>query len=111
MTEARVKAKLWVQMALRLGDVDGKPGMVIHHGDDDAGGILVLLRGRDGVTALSQTRDQEGRPAWVRALGADPVDESRADEYVARQRRFDPDLWVIEFEAPDHLPPFDGKIL
>jgi hypothetical protein len=30
---------------------------------------------------------------------------------VARQTARDPDLWVIEFETPDFLPPFDARIL
>ncbi|MDD2860199.1 MAG: DUF1491 family protein [Acidiphilium sp.] len=111
MSEARVKAGIWVQAALRLGAADGRPGMVIHRGDADAGGVLVLLRGRMGIVALSQTRDGAGQPAWLRATGPDPVDEARADEYVGKQRRFDPDLWVIEFEAPDYLPPFEAKLL
>jgi len=29
MSEARIKAKLWVQMALRMGDLDGRPGAVL----------------------------------------------------------------------------------
>lgn len=85
--------------------------MLLHRGDADAGGILVLLRGRDGVVILSQTRDSRGQPAWLRATGPDPVDDARADAYVERQVRFDPDLWVIEFEAPDYLPPFEATVL
>ncbi|MBW4035610.1 MULTISPECIES: DUF1491 family protein [Acidiphilium] len=111
MSEPRIKAGIWVQMALRLGASDGRPGMVIRRGDADAGGVVVLLRGRMGIVALSQTRDAEGRAAWLRATGPDPVDEARADEYVEKQMRFDPDLWVIEFEAPDYLPPFEAKLL
>ncbi|GAB0114479.1 DUF1491 family protein [Acidisoma sp. C75] len=110
--EPRVKAQLWVQMALRLGDRDGRPGMVLRRGDADAGGILVALRNREGaVVVLSQTRTEGGELAWLRGTGAEPVDQARADAYVDRQLRFDPDLWVIEFDAPDLLPPFDGKIL
>jgi hypothetical protein len=30
---------------------------------------------------------------------------------VARQVKFDSDLWVLEFESPDLLPPFEGKIV
>ena len=38
------------------------------------------------------------------------VSEAATDEYVAKQIRYDPDLWVIEFEAADYLPPFEGRI-
>jgi hypothetical protein len=111
MAEARVKAKLWVQMALRLGTSAARPGVVVRSGDPDAGGILVILRGREGLVVLSQMRAATGDAAWLRATGPEPVDEAAADAYVARQVGFDPDLWVLEFEAPDLLPPFQGKIV
>jgi hypothetical protein len=59
---------------------------------------------------LSQMRGADGALNWLRATGPAPVDQEKADEYVARQLRFDPDLWVVEFEAPDMLPPFEAKI-
>jgi hypothetical protein len=111
MPEPRVKAGLWVQIALRLGDKAGRPGMVLRKGDADAGGILVVLHGREGLAVLSQMRGADGALAWMRATGAAPVDQDTADTYVARQVKFDPDLWVLEFEAPDLLPPFEGKII
>jgi len=61
MGEPRVKAKLWVQMALRMGDLDGRPGAVLRSGDADAGGVLVVLRGRDGLMVLSRMRMWRGR--------------------------------------------------
>ena len=111
MPEPRVKAKLWVQVALRLGDQAGRPGAVLRSGDADAGGILIALRGRDGLVVLSQVRAGEGDAAWLRGTGAAPVSDADADAYVARQVRFDPDLWVIEFDAPDYLPPFEAKMV
>src|ERR1700722_7820531 len=111
MSEPRVKAGLWVSMALRMGDRDGRPGMVLRKGDPDAGGGLVVLHGREGMTVLSQVRGAGGDVAWMRGTGAAPVDQPTADTYVARQVRFDPDLWVLEFEAPDLVPPFEAKIL
>jgi hypothetical protein len=111
MAEARLKAEFWVQMALRMGNRDGRYGVVVRRGDADAGGILVLLRGRTGCSVLSQMRTADGRPAWLRATGAQPVAQDAADAYIARQLRTDPDLWVLEFEAPDLLPPFEAAII
>ena len=111
MTEQRVKAGLWVQMALRLGNAEGRYGVVVRKGDPDAGGVLVVLRNDKEVSVLSQMRSGEGELAWMRATGPGPVDDATAEAYIARQVKFDPDLWVIEFEAPDLLPPFEGKLL
>ncbi len=110
MGEPRVKAKLWVQMALRMGDVDGRPGAVLRSGDADAGGVLVVLRGREGLVVLSQMRSGD-EVSWLRATGETAVDQAAADTYVARQVKRDPDLWVIEFEAPDLRPPFEARIV
>jgi hypothetical protein len=111
MAEPRVKARIWVDMALRLGNAAGRFGAVLHKGDDDSGGVLVVLRVRGGLNVLSQVRTAEGQPAWMRATGAAAVDQEAADLYVARQIKFDPDLWVLEFESPDGLPPFEGRII
>jgi hypothetical protein len=111
MSEPRIKAGVWVSMAMRMGDRDGRPGMVLRKGDPDAGGVLVVLRGREGQVVLSQVRDAEGRLAWMRATGAAPVDQAAVDAYIARQVKFDRDLWVLEFDAIDLLPPFEARIL
>ncbi len=111
MTEERVKAGLWVRAALRLGNVAGRFGVVVRHGDDDSGGVLVLLRGREGVCVLSQIRAADGRPAWLRATGAEAVEPAAAEAYIERQVRVDPDLWVMEFDSPDLLPPFEARIV
>jgi hypothetical protein len=111
MTTPRVKAGIWVGMALRMGNADGRFGAVIRKGDPDAGGVLVVLRGREGLSVLSQLRSAEGELAWMRATGPAPVDDAAVDAYIARQVKFDPDLWVIEFEAPDLLPPFEAKLV
>ncbi len=111
MSQPRIKAGMWVSAALRMGDIDNRPGAVLRKGDADAGGVLVVLRGRDGLSVLSQVRLGEGEAAWLRATGAGAVDQDTADAYVARQVKFDPDLWVLEFEAPDLLPPFEAKLV
>ncbi len=110
MEEPRIKVGLWVQMALRMGDRDGRPGVVVRRGDPDAGGILLVLRRRDEFSVLSQVR-AAGESAWIRATGPDGVAEATAEAYIARQVKRDPDLWVLEFTAPDLLPPFEAKVV
>jgi hypothetical protein len=111
MAEARLKAGIWVSMALRRGNAQGRYGAVLRKGDPDAGGVLVVLRGREGLCVLAQIRTAEGVLAWMRGTGGAPVDQATADAYVARQVKFDTDLWVLEFESPDLLPPFEGTIV
>jgi hypothetical protein len=111
MAEPRLKAGLWVKMALRVADRDARPGVVLRKGDADSGGVLVVLRGRDGLVVLSQVRAADGALAWMRGTGTAPVDQEAADTYVARQLRFDPDIWVLEFDAPDLVPPFEAKLV
>jgi hypothetical protein len=109
--EPRVKAGIWVSMATRLSDIAGRPAAVLRKGDPDSGGIICVLRGREGLMVLSQVRDAEGRPAWLRATGEAPVDDAAVDAYVERQVKRDPDIWVVEFEAPDLKTPFEARIL
>ncbi len=110
MSEPRVKTALWVSAAVRRSDLAGRPAVVVRRGDPDAGGVLVVLRGREGVLVLSQTRRGE-ELAWLRATGEAPVDDAAADAYLARQIGRDPDLWVVEFESPDLALPFEGRLL
>lgn len=111
MAEARLKADIWVAAALRQGVLAHKPGILVRRGDPDAGGIMVKLYARAGCVVLSRFQDKDARLSWLRATGPDPVAEAAADAYIARQVRIDPDLWVLEFEAADYIPPFEGRIV
>jgi hypothetical protein len=111
MEEPKIKAEIWASMALRMSNSAGRPAMQLRKGDPDSGGILCVLRSKAGVSVLAQTRDAAGRPAWIRGTGPAPVEEAVADAYIERQVKRDPDLWVLEFEAPDNLPPFEAKII
>ncbi len=112
MTGPRLKAAVWASAALRRAHQLGRSGMVLRRGDADAGGILVVLRDRAGrLVVLTQARTLEGEDAWTRGTGAVPVDQAAADAYVARQVDRDPDLWVLEIDGPDLVPPFEATII
>lgn len=111
MTE-RLKTKIWIQAQVRLCDQAVIPFVVLKKGDPDAGVVLLKInRLRDGCTVFSQTRTLGGDPAWRAGTGAEPVSDSAADAYIARQQKYDNDLWVVEVEDPTGRYTLDGDIV
>ncbi|MCZ7674690.1 MAG: DUF1491 family protein [Roseovarius sp.] len=100
----RLVTEFWVKAYLARLRLQGIPAFVTAHGDDTAGAVLVKLNTLDGqARAFQRSFDlMRGARAWmVLAEGA----EAGVDAAIARQRRTDPDLWVIEVEdrAGRHL--------
>ena len=93
----RLTADIWVSAyltRLRLADI---PVFVTAKGDATAGAVLVKLNTLDGqAKAFQRSFDlMSGERTWiVLAEGEDAAVEAA----LARQRSFDPDLWVIEVE-------------
>lgn len=112
MDEVRLKAKLWVQATVRTCIAQGMTAVVARKGDEDAGAVLIkqnFLGG--GFKVLTQVRAVDGSRAWLAGTGAEPVTESVADAYVARQVGRDGDLWVVEIEDRSGRLPFTATIL
>jgi hypothetical protein len=110
--EARLKTGLWIKALVRRCDLAAVAVAVVARGDADSGAILVKLNARDqGCSVLAQARGPEGEPVWMRATGPTPVAEPDADSYIARQRRRDPDLWVVEIETGLPGAILDGRIV
>ena len=93
----RLTSRFWVDAylaRLRFADV---PGFVVAHGDDTGGAVLVKLNTLDGRAVLFQRGfDLMSDTRVWSELASGP--EAEVDAAVARQRGFDPDLWVIEVE-------------
>ncbi|WP_151717376.1 DUF1491 family protein [Gemmobacter serpentinus] len=94
---ARLASGLWVDAyltRLRLADI---AVYITAKGDATAGAVLVKCATLDGrARAFQRSYDLlEDRRIWLPfAEGA----EAEVDQAVARARRSDPDLWVIELE-------------
>ena len=109
--EARLKSGIWIKALIRRCDLAAIPVAVLARGDDDAGAILLKFNGRDtGCLVLAQARGKDGELLWMRATGPAPVAEADADAYIERQRRRDPDLWVVEIENASAGAVIDARI-
>lgn len=96
----RLTAAMRVAALLRRVNAAGGFATVLARGEESAGAILIQLLERDGAVRLIER--------GIGASGAPALIEPRAgataealDEYVARRRRSDPDLWVVELAIAD----------
>ena len=93
----RLTAEFWVAAYLARLRVLDIPAFVVARGDATAGAVLVKLNTLDGkAQAFTRSFDlMTGERTWVTLAEGDERD---VDTSIARQRGFDPDLWVIEVE-------------
>lgn len=100
----RLTAEFWVHAYLTRLRLEDIPAFVTAHGDDTAGAVVIKLNRLDGrAEAFQRSFDlMSGARKWI-TLAEGP--EAEVDAAIARQRGFDPDLWVIEVEdrAGRHL--------
>lgn len=93
----RLTADFWVRAYLARLEQAGIPAFVTARGDATAGAVLVKVATLDGqAKAFQRSFDimADTRIWVVLSAGA----EAGVDVAITRQRRFDPDLWVIEVE-------------
>lgn len=96
--DARLTADFWVRAYLRRCELADIPAFVTAKGDPTAGAVLIKLATLDGRAQIFQRSFNlaTGSRAWVAlASGVEP----EVDAAIARQRRNDPDLWVVEIES------------
>ncbi len=101
----RIKTEIRVAAHLRRVAAAGAFAQVVRKGDPDAGAIAVKVyvgRGEAGPLArlFIQSRDEAGDLLWRDAFDG-PAPEERVDERLAKDRRIDPDLWIVEIEDRD----------
>jgi len=95
----RLTSALLVQALLRLTESQGGFGMVLAKGDESAGAVAVILleKGRK-PRFFERILSANGGYTWQ---SRSQVTEDNADflEFLARRRKIDPDLWLIELDV------------
>lgn len=94
---ARLAAGMLVSALIRRAEELGGNGVVLARGDATAGAILIQLAERGVAGDLLERRlDPAGVYRWS---PTGPDDPALRGDYLARRRRSDPDLWVIELDV------------
>lgn len=98
MTEPRLKSEIRVSAIVRRAQSEGVFAAVVRRGDPDAGAIVVKVYLGDRLARLFvQARDDSGNPLW-REPFEKAAAEADVDSYLEKEKRFDPDLWIVEIE-------------
>jgi|SRR5579871_5500754 len=101
----RLKSALWVAAYLRRCQVEGVAGVVRRRGAEEAGAIFVRIDRLDGTSDLFGPAPQsEFDPArdtdrvFSQCLKERPAADAAVEAYLARETKFDPDVWIVEIE-------------
>jgi hypothetical protein len=102
----RLKSAIWVAAYLRRCNVEGVFAAVRQRGAEEAGAIFIKINRLDGTGTLygpaPQAAFDDARPAermFTAALGQKaPVPDADIEARLAKEIRFDPDVWIIEIE-------------
>ena len=100
----RLKSSIWVAAYLRRCQSEGVYGAVRRRGAEEAGAVFVKVALLDGSAALyvpaPQTVYDESRPVeriFTQAT-PQPIPEQSVEDRLAKEIRFDPDIWIVETE-------------
>lgn len=102
----RVTTDLWVSALVRRTFSAGGFAVIARRGSAEAGAAMLTLRDRFGEVRLyapaPQTSYDEARPderLFAEVLRSD--DPAEIEKRIEREMRFDPDLWVVDFETDE----------
>ncbi|MGQ0445654.1 MAG: DUF1491 family protein [Beijerinckiaceae bacterium] len=99
----RLRADIWVAAYLRRCAHEGASAVLRRRGAAEAGAIFVKIDRLDGFAALfgpapqSEVKDGVER-LFARLHRNTWIDPAEAEQKLARQIYFDPDVWIIEME-------------
>ena len=100
---ARLTSEFWVAAYLRRVMAEGGFAALRKRGAAEAGAIFVKLDLLDGRARLYGPAPQslaadDGARRFARTHGDADLTPAEAEERLAREARFDSDLWIVEIE-------------
>jgi hypothetical protein len=101
----RLKSAIWVAAYIRRCAIEGAFAVLRRRGAEEAGAIFIKIDHLDGTGELfgpaPQTTFEEAHPvgrAFTHSLKSQPAALADIEARLAREIRFDPDVWIVEVE-------------
>jgi len=101
----RLKTALWVDAYLRRCQVEGAFAVLRRRGAEEAGAVFIRISRLDGTSDLFGPAPQsefsaagEADRAFTPSLKERPAQDAAIEAYLAREIKFDPDVWIVEVE-------------
>src|SRR6187551_159430 len=100
----RLKSAIWVSAYIRRCQVEGVQAVLRRRGAEEAGAIFIKVSRLDGTADLYGPAPQsafDDRPAdrmFAACLPQMPAPDPDVEARLAREMKFDPDLWIVEAE-------------
>lgn len=101
----RLKSAIWVAAYMRQCQNAGAFVAVRQRGHEDAGAIFIKINHLNGKAELfgpsPQTVFDDARPsdrAFINCFDDAQVSDAKAEDRIAQEMKYDPDIWVIEVE-------------
>src|SRR4051812_47220106 len=98
----RLKSAIWVAAYLRRRHIDGTLAVVRRRGAEEAGAVFIKINRLDGTAEVYGPAPPTAFAVspWDRAFSPcfkdQPIADAEAERYLARQVRYDSDLWILE---------------
>ncbi len=99
MMTTRLPAALEVSALTRQVSAAGGFAMVLAKGEPDSGAILVVIMENGQDARIYERMPQaDGSRAWHLAKRQDRLNPQEFNDYLARRRGQDSDLWIVELD-------------
>ncbi|CAN5227981.1 MAG: DUF1491 family protein [Sphingomonas sp.] len=99
MSGDRLAPGIEASSLIRRAEANGDFAMLLRRGDPDRGSLLIVIRSRGPyVACLHRTLSPDGAYRWATTGPAESSLDEEVADFLARQARFDADLWLIELD-------------
>jgi hypothetical protein len=98
---ARLTTALFVNALMRAAQRAGGIVTIVQHGDDDAGGVILICTEKGGITnVFERGHDLSGQMIW-QSFSSQPIEnKQKIDDYLSDRGVQDTDLWLVELDIP-----------